>query len=576
MVFPIPANADNTNNCFIGVVSLLRTEADLSVKRVKTAGRIRPPRVWNKRAVIVFAVICAAFAGLTVRLANVMTGALTDAAAAQDTGKIVLGQTRGCIYDRNGARLVNTGERKLAAVLCCAETLDAVNALLGGTNELKDVRAGSVIAKATDTEVPEGRCARNVRLVTRDGEGLCRHILGYTDGDGKGVSGIEAAFDTVLRQAGGTLYAEVTLDAQGRALAGDGLTLRSDNYDSPAGLVLTIDCRVQRIAEEALAHSSIICGAVVVQDCSTGELLACVSVPAYDTNNLKPALTDENLPFLNRAVSAYPVGSVFKPFIAAAALNAGQNPNNIYECAGRTQVGAREFRCFNGNAHGGETLNEAVVNSCNCYFIEQGLSVGAEGVINTCAAFGFGRKAELFPGDGSQKGNLPASEDIQSDAQLANLCFGQGELLVSPVQMAAAYSALANGGTYYEPYILKELIDENGRVYGYFKPETEPYRVIEATDCRIIGRCLYNNMIGGTGAGGRPANTTAAGKTATAQTGRYDESGVEQLCTWFAGYFPYTQPRYTVVVFNEKGRSASMDCAPVFKEIAEGIMDLRK
>ena len=236
-------------------------------------------------------------------------------------------------------------------------------------------------------------------------------------------------------------------------------------------------------------------------------------------------------------------------------------------------MGAREFRCYNGNVHGGETLNEAIANSCNCYFIEQGLSVGAEGVINTCAAFGFGRRCELFPGDGSQKGNLPESEAIQSGAQLANLCFGQGELLVSPVQMAAAYSVFANGGVYYEPYILKELINDNGQVYGYFRPETEPYRVIGEADCRTIGRCLYNNMINGTGAGGRPANTSAAGKTATAQTGRYDADGAEQLCTWFAGYFPYTQPRYTVVVFNEKGRSAAVDCAPVFKEIAENIME---
>ena len=546
------------------------------MKQKSNARKNKPRRVWNRRAVLVFAIICLAFAGLTVRLARIMTGSLAQTAAEQNTGRSILGQTRGYIYDRNGRPLVNTGRKQAATVLCCAETLETAKTLLAGEDGLRDLKPGSVITRATDTDVPEGPCARTVRLVTRTGEGLCRHILGYTDGDGKGVCGLEAAFDGVLSDAAGTLYAEVTLDAQGRALAGDGITLRSDNYDSPAGLTLTVDRDVQRIVETALARSSIVCGAVVVQDCNTGELLAIASVPAYDPADLTPSLTDGDLPFLNRAVSAYPVGSVFKPFIAAAALNGGRNLNDVYNCQGHMLVGTREFRCFNGNVHGDETLNEAIANSCNCYFIEQGLAVGAEAVINTCAAFGFGRRCELFPGDGSQKGNLPASEDIQSDAQLANLCFGQGELLVSPVQMAAAYSALANGGTYYEPYILKELIDENSRVYGYFKPETEPYRVIEATDCRIIGRCLYNNMSGGTGAGGRPANTTAAGKTATAQTGRYDESGVEQLCTWFAGYFPYTQPRYTVVVFNEKGRSAAVDCAPVFKEIAEGIMDLRK
>lgn len=542
------------------------------MKRAGMRNRPRRSCVWNRRVVAVFAAICLAFAGLTVRLANIMTGTLRDAAAEQDAGRIVLGQTRGYIYDRNGEPLVNTGVRKTAVALCCTETLPVIRSLLEGEAGLRDVKPGSVIVRATDTDVPEGHCTKNVRLVTRSGEGLCRHILGYTDGDGKGVCGVEAAFDSVLTEASGTLYAEVTLDAQGRALAGDGIRLRSEHYDSPAGLVLTIDSRIQRIVEDALAGSAITCGAAVVQDCHTGELLACASVPGYDPADLTPSLTDENLPFLNRAVCAWPAGSVFKPFIAAAARNGGLNLNDIYPCEGKIAVGAREFRCYNGNVHGGETLNEAIEHSCNCYFIDIGLRTGAAGVINTCAAFGFGRPVELFPGDGAQKGYLPGPEEIRSDAQLANLCFGQGELLVSPIQLAAAYSVFANGGTYREPYILKELIDGDGKTYGYFRPETKPYRVLDEADCRYIGKCLCNNMIRGTGAGGRPSNTTAAGKTATAQTGRYDENGAEQLCTWFAGYFPYTKPQYTVVIFNEKGRSAAVDCAPVFKEIVENIV----
>ena len=541
-------------------------------KRVDAARR--PPKIWNRRVVALFAVICAAFAGLTVRLAVIMTGLSADTAAAQNTGRILLGETRGCLYDRNGLPLVNTGEKHLAVVLCCDATLPAVNALLGGTDELKRIRAGSVIVRATETEIAESDCVKNVTLVTREGAGLCRHLLGYTDGDGQGVCGLEAAFDDVLRQASGRLYAEVTRDARGQALAGDGVRIVSENYGSPAGVKLTVDSRVQRIAEQALAASSVTRGAVVVQDCRSGELLAVASVPVYDPADLEPSLTDEALPFLNRAVSAYPAGSVFKPFIAAAALEAGMNLSDIYDCRGTTVAGGREFRCFNGNVHGGETLNEAIAHSCNCYFIRLGLAAGAEQVINTCAAFGFGRACGLFPGDGSRRGWLPASEEIRSDAQLANLCFGQGELLVTPVQLAAAYSALANGGVYKAPYVLKELIGDDGRAYGFFLPDTEEYRALSGDHCRVIGRALYRNMINGTAAGGRPANTTAAGKTATAQTGRLTEDGSEQLCTWFAGYFPYTDPRYTVVVFNEYGRSAAVDCAPVFKEIAEKIMDL--
>ena len=541
-------------------------------RRGGAAGR-RQPRIWNRRAVAVFAAVCAAFAALTVRLASIMTGTTAETAAGKNTGRIVLGETRGYLYDRSGLPLVNTGRKRAVAVLCCDGTLPLVNALLGGEGELKQIRAGSVIVRATETEAQESACVKTVTLVTRDGEGLCRHLLGYTDGDGMGVCGLEAAFDSVLREAGGKLYAEVTRDARGRALAGDGITVRSDNYDSPAGVKLTIDVRAQRIAEQALAASSITRGAAVVQDCRTGELLAVASVPVYDPTDLTPALTDEALPFLNRAVSAYPAGSVFKPFIAAAALEAGMNLSDIYDCKGSVTAGGKEFRCYNGNVHGGETLSEAIANSCNCYFVRLGLAVGAEQVVNTCAAFGFGRQAELFPGDGSQRGWLPQSEDIQSDAQLANLCFGQGELLVTPVQLAAAYSALANGGIYKAPCVLKELIGSDGKPYGFFRPDTEDYRVLSGDCCSAIGRCLYRNMIDGTGAGGRPSNTSAAGKTATAQTGRTLEDGSEQLCTWFAGYFPYTEPRYTVVVFNEYGRSAAVDCAPVFREIAEKMME---
>ena len=539
-------------------------------KKKKAAGR-----VWDHRVVGLFGFICLLFALLIIRIAVLTTGTLTETAAEQDTGRVLLGETRGYIYDRNRVPLVNAESSLTGVVLCCADTLDTVNSLFGGA-ALRSIRAGSLLTKNIKEELPESKYVKNFRTVRRVSENsLCRHIIGYTDGAGNGVCGIEKAFDRVLSEASGKAYAEMTVDASGRALTGDGVRITGENYDSPAGVSLTVDSRIQRIAEQALAESDITCGAAVVQDCRTGELLACASVPVYDPLAPGKSLHDENLPFLDRAVSAYPVGSVFKPFIAAAALRSGVSLNDVFTCAGTITAGAQEFRCFNGNVHGSETLGGAIANSCNTYFIDLGLKVGSEELMDTCALFGFGKCVELFPGDGSDGGNLPEAEEITSAAQLANICFGQGELLVTPVQLAAAYSVLANGGIYREPYILSELIDGDGKAYGYFRPETEEYRVLPEEDCKFIGRCLYNNMIEGTGAGGRPANTTAAGKTATAQTGRYDENGVEQLCTWFAGYFPYTQPRYTVVVFNEKGRSAAADCAPVFKNIAEKIAALK-
>ena len=119
--------------------------------------------------------------------------------------------------------------------------------------------------------------------------------------------------------------------------------------------------------------------------------------------------------------------------------------------------------------------------------------------------------------------------------------------------------------------MLKELIDDKGEVYGYYKSETE-YNAISLKTCETVNTALYNNMLNGTGVNGNSSLTASAGKTATAQTGRYDENGKEILCTWFAGFFPYEEPLYSVVIFNENGSTASSDCAPVFKAVMEGII----
>lgn len=524
----------------------------------------------EKRAVAIFGAVCALFALLVLRVAYIMKSPLKDAAAEQNTRKTVLCETRGFLYDRNHKPLVNRTAENRSVLLVCSSTRKQLDELLhtAGPETLPD---GTVFVCRTDP-VAENVCAVNASFTRRYEEDmLCPHILGYIDSTGKGVCGAEKAFDRILRQYKGKLTAKYTVGADGKALPGDGITLLNENYLCPGGLVLTIDSDMQQTAEKALADSSIECGAAVILDCRTFEILACASVPEFSPTDLAKYLNDPDLPFLNRAVSAYPVGSVFKPFIAAAALSADALPDSFF-CGGETAVGHSSFRCFNSNEHGEETLFEAIANSCNTFFIESALAVGKEEVIRTCRLFGFGEETELFPGLISAAGFLPDAGDITNDAELALLSFGQGELLATPLQLAAAYSVLANGGTYREPVILKELLDETGKVYGYYKSETER-KVTTKEICEYIGNCLYNNILTGTGKNAAPENVTAAGKTATAQTGRYEENGTERLCTWFAGYFPFDEPKYTVVIFNEKGSAASSDCAPVFKDIVDRISE---
>lgn len=519
---------------------------------------------FEKRAVAIFASVCLCMAGAAGRIAKIQTDTFATAAAGQDTRRLLLAESRGAIFDRNGVLLVNGTEKRVSAVLCCESTKPFCG---------EDYSPGKVVL--TDEAVPDNT-PFSVSADIRERYGtkqLCRHVIGYTDADGNGVCGVEKAFDRLLRDAGGKLYAEYTVDAHGNALPGKGLAAVNDNYASPAGLALTVDAGIQEIAENALKNSEIEKGAVVVMDCRSFEILAAASVPVYDVNDVAASLGAEDSPFLDRCFSAYPVGSVFKPFLAAAALMNGADAGEKFVCTGAIRAGGQSFRCFNGRSHGEETLFEAVENSCNAYFIDLGLKTGKQAILSLCRELGFGTETELFPETVSAAGNLPEEKSVLGEAQLANLCFGQGELLATPLQMAAAYSVIACGGEYREPYILYRLYDEKGEAYGYYRSEV-CRQVLPKEVCDTLGICLYNNMLNGTGVNGRPSRTQAAGKTATAQTGEYDENGRERLCTWFAGYFPFDAPQYTVVVFNEDGSTASADCAPVFRETADNIAEL--
>ncbi len=522
-----------------------------------------------KRVLSLFSVFCILFSFCAIKIIKVQNSTFADVSEMQFTKSISLSQTRGYIYDRNMLPLVNDERTRKTAVLVKEDNKREVEEAVGTNN----LQSGLCLLLDENYKLEEGSYIKNYYTVTRyKDKGLCTHITGYINSEGVGVCGIEKAFDRILAEANGSLTVSYDANAQGRALAGDGLEITDDNYDSPAGVVLTIDKNIQIITEDAMNNSDIACGAVVVMNTETFEIEGIYSNPAYSQTDVASSLSDPCLPFLNRAFSSYPVGSVFKPVVAAAAFQNGVSFSETVECNGFVEIDTNIFRCFNRNSHGRVDINLAIEKSCNCYFIETGIKAGAKNLIETAELFGFGKETSFCSTLVSVSGNLPAHQSITSDSQLANLCFGQGELLATPVQLAAAYSVLANGGIYKTPSLLKTLINDKGEVYAYYKTE-DSHKVINKDIAEIINTCLYNNMLNGTGVNGAPSNTTSAGKTATAQTGRYDENGNEELCTWFAGFFPYEKPIYAVVVLNEKGSIASSDCAPVFKVIAEGITE---
>ncbi len=527
-----------------------------------------------KRHIHLFAAVCFVFCVCFVKIILIQSRISESVSAEQSTKTIVLEESRGYIYDRNLLPLVNNEKIKRCIVISNSVTNGLINELLLSSERDESFDDGIVVITSENQDINENEYIKEYTAITRYSEiGMLGHIIGYTDADGNGVCGIEKAFDKILNDAGGKISAQLSVNSRGEALSGKGLIIDNNNYDSPAGVVLTIDKNIQGIVEKAICESGIDVGAVVVMDVNSFEILATASFPCYDINNLQAALNGENQPFLNRSFNAYPVGSVIKPFIAAAAIENGINVYEMFECSGATVVNSTQFACFNYNSHGYSDLNSAIENSCNCYFINIGINSGKEKIISCLSEFGFGKNTDFCSALSSASGTLPTCSSITSDAQLANICFGQGELLATPVQLAAAYSVIANGGLYKEPTILRNLIDDSGKIYAYYKSDIN-YSVVEENTCEIIKTALYNNMINGTGKNAASTYIEAAGKTATAQTGRYDDNGEEILCTWFAGFFPYESPRYTVVVFNENGSTAALDCAPVFKKISEEIYRL--
>ena len=329
--------------------------------------------------------------------------------------------------------------------------------------------------------------------------------------------------------------------------------------------MLTIDKDIQKIAEDTLAESKIKSGAVVVVKVHSGEIIALASVPEYDPNNVAKSLMADNSPFVNKALMSYSVGSIFKPVVAATALENGISPDFTYECSGEIQVGDKIFRCYNNKKHGKINMTEALTVSCNTYFINLISHIDVDFLLKLCNDTGLGKEINLAPAVKSSAGALPSRESLNIKGNLANLAFGQGELLASPLQIASVYHALATGNVITAKLILGFT---NNMGLMTKEPDNSPIKVL--SDSTVVKlRKMLSQVAESNGCD--LSLFKVAGKTGTAQSGIY-KGDKEILRTWFAGFFPAENPNYVVVVLNENGSSGYADCSPVFREIARKIV----
>lgn len=525
----------------------------------------------HKRVALAFFTMMAVFGLLVVNMALIVIDTeISPSSQSTNTRSTVLSTSRGMIYDCNMKRLVNSSSRYITV---CLPTTDALNSISKSVTEeekskiYENMTAGKV-SLLTTSEIFDQAHLKSIQITDRYSYNQpCVHLIGHLDENDEGAMGLEKAYNSFLSQQSGELKAIWGVDALNHVLYGDGITTENNGYLSPAGIQLTIDLEIQQIAENVLAEFQIGKGAAVVIDSETAEILACASVPEFNPLDLSTAITSEDSPFINRATTPYSVGSVFKPFVATTAIE--NNVDFTHNCTGSIEVNGTVFNCSDSTAHGIVNITSAMEKSCNTYFIALGQKIGSYDLLSLCEDFGLGKSVELADNMYLKAGKLPSAESISSPQALANLCFGQGELLISPVQMAVAYCAFANDGYYREPTLMKGIVDKNGEIIQKVRLP-EACRIISDGTAQSLDEILESVVTNGNAKRAYSEFSECHGKTATAQSGWYEE-GVEINHTWFCGYFTVNDKKYVAVIFKEDGVSGSVDCAPVFKELAERV-----
>ena len=492
---------------------------------------------------------------------------------AEDSSFITInaGDTQGTVFDRNFVPLTNAESYVVAVAVPSAVTLDELYDLAADKSALSEmyasgrpfafrcVRRGEDSAGLTFFDVPV-HCGSNL---------AASHIVGYLS-EGRGASGIEYAYDRILR--GGNMENSVTYstDGFGSILIGAGKdVIRSTKQQT--GAVTTIDSRIQQVCERA--GCGIDKGAIVVTDVNTGEILALASYPRFSVDDIDVALTDERSPLIDRALCSYSVGSAFKLVTACEGLNEGLG-GYVYECTGSIDVGGQVFRCHKYDGHGVQTMSEAMTNSCNTYFIALSQLLDTRKYRSLAADLGFGKEVYLCAGMTGSAGVLPTDEKLLVPAELANFSFGQGELTATPLQVNALTCAIANGGELPMLTIMRGITVDGESVGNEKLPRRS--RVMSAETAAELRKMMIEAVYLNDSSKARPRYIRVGAKTSTAQTGRFGDDGEELCHAWITGFFPSSSPTYAVTVLVEDGGYGNDAAAPVFAEIADGIMPLTK
>lgn len=418
-------------------------------------------------------------------------------------------------------------------------------------------------------------------------------VEGYLPTDYIGKLGIERQYEQILRGQSGSEQTEV--DAEGRPIK----ILASKPAVAGSDLVLTIDRGLQSKLSEAIARQINAAGSRrgsgVALNPNTGEVLALVSLPGYDNNLFSRGISqadfnslnqDPAQPLFNKAVAgAYPTGSIIKPLVAAAALqervistSTTVNDTGSLEVTHQYDASIKyTFRSYDPGGLGLVNVTRAIMQSSNIFFYTIGggfgpiSGLGVDRLVGYYQKFGLGSATGIDLPD-ETKGRVPTPEwkqRVKKEAWFTgdtyNMAVGQGDTLASPLQMAVATAAVANGGTVIKPHLLKQVLDSRGNVIKETKPEPLREGFIAPAHINTVREAMRGVVSQGTACCliEKEVKVPVAGKTGTAET---DPTGKRKAHAWFSAFAPYNDPQIVMVVLIENSGEGSQFAAPAVRE----------
>ena len=463
--------------------------------------------------------------------------------------------------------------------------------------------------EAVQNRAKDGLVVRPIYVRSYPNGKLAGQIIGYTGKTGRnldgiidnhetlwpeteGREGIEQTFNELLTGKHGEY--KLTFDKDGRKT--------SEKLVKPAvpgnNIITTLDLQLQQLAEKAL-EAKAKRGAIVIVDPNNGDILAIASWPTFDPNLFVPSISaekfkqlqdDPDLPLLARAFrSAYPPGSTFKVAVGIAALETGAvHSNDLYQCVPAIQIGNITFHNWKKGDQGALDFVQALTQSCDTWFYQVGIKTGAQPIIDWALRLGFGAKCGI-PLRAEAEGRVPTDEYMKAthgrkllNGDIANLSIGQGDMLVTPLQMAQAMAIIANGGRFYQTRLVRQVQTVDQQIVTAYELREKRSIDVSAETMQEVREGMIDAVNGanGTGHSAELESAVVAGKTGTAQWGPKNK---ERTAAWFAGFLPAQQPKYAFAAVYEGevgskvhgGTTAAPMIADIFQEIYKGTASNR-